>query len=120
MLSAIKRGLSAFFILAVTGCGGLSMKDIPLVGGSASSQAKVPANATEYQCTNGKKFYVRMLDGGATAWLIYPDRETALTKASSGNRYTNGVAVLEINGSEATLNDGPTIAYSGCKPPGAK
>lgn len=120
MRSAIKRGLSPFLILAVTGCGGLSMKDIPLVGGSSSSQAKVPANATEYQCSNGKKFYVRMQDNGSTAWLIYPDREVGLAKASSGNRYTNGVAVLEINGTEATLNDGPTIAYSGCKPPGAK
>lgn len=108
------------FSLILTGCGSISMKDIPLVGGSASSQARVPANATEYQCANGKKFYVRMLDNGTTAWLIYPDREVGLPKASSGNRYTNGVAVLEINNGEATLNDGPAIAYTGCKVPGTK
>lgn len=120
MVLTINRGLSLFLFLALTGCGGISMKDIPLVGGNSSPQAKVPANATEYQCANGKKFYVRMLDNGSTAWLIYPDREVGLPKASSGNRYTNGVAVLEINGNEATLNDGPAIAYSGCKPPGAK
>jgi membrane-bound inhibitor of C-type lysozyme len=109
-----------FLSLILTGCGSISMKDIPLVGGNSSPQVRVPANATEYQCANGKKFYVRMLDNGSTAWLIYPDREAGLPKTSSGNRYTNGVAVLEINNGEATLNDGPAIAYAGCKVPGTK
>jgi len=84
----------------------------------ASAQSHGPANATEYRCDGGKRFYVRYLDNGATAWLIYPDREVGLAKAASGSRYSNGVAVLEINGDQATLTDG-TVSYSGCKVPTA-
>lgn len=84
--------------------------------GSSSGQARTPANSTEYQCSNNKHFYVRLLDGGNTAWLIYPDREVGLNKSASGNRYTNGVAVLELNGNDSTLTDGAQISYSGCKP----
>lgn len=81
-----------------------------------------PPNSTEYQCNGGKRFYVRYLDNGAAAWLIYPDREVRLDKVNStaGARYSNGIAMLEINGNEATLADGPAIAYTGCKSAGGK
>ena len=79
------------------------------------NQPRRLANSTEYQCEGGKHFYVRFADNGNTAWLIYPDHEVALAK--SGTHYSNGVAALDINGAEATLNDGPTIAYKGCKIP---
>lgn len=81
-------------------------------------QPKRLAGATEYQCEGGKRFYVRLADNGNTAWLIYPDREVALAKQASATRYSNGVATLEINGAEATLKEGPTIAYNGCKAAG--
>jgi membrane-bound inhibitor of C-type lysozyme len=55
------------------------------------------------------------MDNGNTAWLIYPDREVGLAKAPSGTRYSNGVAVFEVNGNEASLTDGAKISYSGCK-----
>ena len=83
----------------------------------APNQPRRLANSTEYLCDGGKHFYVRYTDNGNTAWLIYPDHEVALTKSGSGTRYSNGVAVLDINGAEATLNDGPTVAYKGCKVP---
>ena len=76
----------------------------------------MPPNATEYQCDGGKRFYLRFLDNGATAWLIFPDREVGLPKTAKGTDYSNGVAVLEINGNEARLTDG-NISYSGCKVP---
>ena len=74
-----------------------------------------PSNATEYLCEGNKRFFVRMLDKENAAWLIYPEREVRLEKSSAGNIYTNSVAVLEINGSEATLKDGATIDYQACK-----
>ena len=64
-----------------------------------------------------KRFHVRMADSGNTAWLIFPDREVALTKQASATRYSNGVAVLEINGAEATLKDG-AATFNGCKSAG--
>ncbi|HWU81921.1 MAG TPA: hypothetical protein VN063_00410 [Methylophilaceae bacterium] len=78
--------------------------------------SRAPADATEYRCEGDRKFYVRMLDKGSDAWLIYPDREVRLEKAGgSGNRYTNGVAVLDINGDQTSLSDGPQIDYKACK-----
>lgn len=89
---------------------------IPSWSGAATEHSRTPANATEYQCAGGKHFYVRLVDNGATAWLIYSDREVALSKAAGATlRYSNGVAVLDITGSDAALNDGPGIAYSACK-----
>ncbi len=88
--------------------------------GSKSHEPLAPSNATLYQCEGGKHFYVRYLDNANTAWVIYSDREVGLAKGTggAGTRYSNGIAALEINGSEATLNDGPAISYTGCKAAG--
>ncbi|MEQ1488218.1 MAG: hypothetical protein ABL920_06970 [Methylotenera sp.] len=84
-------------------------------GSAAKEQSTTPKNATAYVCDGNKQFYVRMLNNGSDAWLIYPDHEVNLTKASgSEGRYTSGVITLLINGAEATLNDGEKIAYTGC------
>lgn len=103
-------------LLLLTGCGSMPFGD------SKPAEARKPENSTEYQCEGGKRFFVRMLDKGNAVWLIYPDREVNLDKVSSraGTRYSNGVAVLDINGAEATLDDGPRIAYKGCKVPAKK
>lgn len=98
--------------LTLTGCGGV--KVWPFNDDKSAGRASGPANATEYKCEGGKRFFVRLADKGATAWLIYPDREVSLAKSPTGNSYTNGIAVLEINGSEASLKEGDNIAYSGC------
>ena len=103
-------------LLLMAGCSSVSVDKLwPFDGKSSPAQARTPANATEYQCNGGKHFYVRTMDNGATAWLIYPDREVSLAKAATGSRYSNGVAVLEINGNESTLTDGTSVAYTGCK-----
>lgn len=75
-----------------------------------------PQNATEYICEGNGRFFVRMLNNGSDAWLIYPDHEVNLAKAGSENRYSSGVITLVINGAETTLNDGDRIAYTHCKP----
>lgn len=89
---------------------------IPSWGSSSAERSYTPANSTEYQCAGGNRFYLRLTDNGNAAWLIYTDREVGLAKATgSANKYGNGVAILELNGSEATLNDGPAINYTACK-----
>lgn len=112
-ITSLSALITLVFILS--GCSSVKVWPFDDKGSSASTQKRGPANATEYQCNAGKHFYVRTVDNGNTVWLIYPDREVALNKATSGSRYTNGVAILEINGTEATLNDGAAINYTGCK-----
>lgn len=111
----VRTSLLTVLALTATGCNTLNDM-IPSWSGAPAEHSRTPANATEYQCAGGKRFYVRLIDNGASAWLIYPDREVALTKSSGGaTRYSNGVAILDISGAEASLTDGPGITYSGCK-----
>lgn len=108
---------SAGLSLLLSGCGSVKVNLWPFGGEGAQDRPIKPTNSTEYQCNGGKRFYVRYLDNGAAAWLIYPDREVRLDKvsATSGTRYSNGIAMLEINGNETMLSDGPAISYTGCK-----
>jgi membrane-bound inhibitor of C-type lysozyme len=106
---------SAGLPLLLSGCGSVNVNLWPFGGEGAQDRPIKPANSTEYQCNNGKRFYVRNLENGAAVWLIYPDRQVRLDKVGSGARYSNGIAMLEIIGNEATLTDGPAISYAGCK-----
>ena len=90
-----------------------SVKLNPFSSDSAE-QSRNPYNAVEYVCDAKKRFFVRMLNNGNDAWLIYPDHEVNLPKAGD-NRYSSGVIALVINGAETTLNDGEKIAYPNCK-----
>jgi membrane-bound inhibitor of C-type lysozyme len=49
--------------------------------------------------------------------VILPEREFRLDAVATGSgaRYTNGRTSLVTNGSEATLEEGSNIMYSGCK-----
>jgi len=108
--------LAAVSLLA--GCGEIKVKQFwPFGSDTVQERSRTPANATEYQCAGGKRFYVRTLDGGAAVWLILPERELRLDKlgAESGTSYGKGSTVLEINGSEASLKDGAAVTFSGCK-----
>ncbi len=101
--------------LLVTGCGSVNLW--PFGSDATPERSRALANATEYQCDAGKRFYVRYLDGGGAAWVILPEREFRLDKvaAASGTRYSNGSATLEVNGNEAALADPPAISFTGCK-----
>jgi membrane-bound inhibitor of C-type lysozyme len=114
-------------ILVLTGLplliGGCSSVNVWPFGGDSKtgSSSRVPENATEYRCEGNKTFYVRYPDGGKSAWVILPDRQVSLDKvaADSGSRYSNGIAVLRIDGTDVSLTDGPSISYRGCNPPTA-
>jgi len=116
MTNFFKQLLVATFLsTALAACSTIGLSN-PF-GSKNKELSRVPENATEYVCESNKHFYVRMLNNGADAWLIYPDHEVNLTKtAGSNTRYSSGIITLELNGENTTLNDGDKIAYVGCKP----
>lgn len=100
--------------LLLPACGSMSLSN-PFAS-KAKASLGVPENATAYVCEGNKRFYVRMLNNGNDAWLIYPDHEVNLSKSSdNNNRFTSGVITLLLNGDATTLNDGEKIAYTSCK-----
>jgi membrane-bound inhibitor of C-type lysozyme len=110
-------GVALACVALLGGCGDMKVKLWPFGGDTVRERSRTPADAAEYQCAGGKRFFVRALDGGAAVWVILLEREIRLDRLGSANetRYGNGIAVLEINGSEATLKDGPAVSYAGCK-----
>jgi membrane-bound inhibitor of C-type lysozyme len=92
-----------------------SVKVWPFDDDKSTGRTSDRVNATEYNCEGGKRFYVRSIDNGAAVWLILRDREVRLDKAASGNSYSNGITLLDINGSDAALKDGDKTTFSGCK-----
>ncbi len=112
----IRAALPAFASLALlSACSATELW--PFGGAKRQELSRTPSNATEYQCNNGRRLYVRYLDNGAAAWVIFPEREFRLDKVASaeGARYSNGVTLLETSGNEARLLDGPAAAFTGCK-----
>ena len=73
--------------MLVGGCSSID-KYNPFTENKPSQEiSRTPANSTEYLCEGNKRFYVRLLDKGNGAWLIYPDREVNLDKVGgSGSR----------------------------------
>lgn len=108
----------ACWSLLLAGCGSISLW--PFGGATDQDRTRAPSDAAEYQCAGGKHFYVRDLDNGGAAWIIFPEREFRLDRMTSaaGTRYSNGITTLNINGSETTLADGSAIAFAGCKAAG--
>ncbi|MCK9388060.1 MAG: hypothetical protein M0Q22_06670 [Sulfuritalea sp.] len=113
-MRAMAASVACISLLA--GCGDMNVrKYLPFGGDTTPERSRTPANATEYQCAAGKRFYVRALDGGDAVWLILPEREVRLAKlGTAAGHYSNGIAVLEISGNEAKLSDG-AAAFTGCK-----
>ena len=115
--------LAAFSLVSLmAGCANIKLW--PFGSSQPQERSREPANATAYQCAAGKRFYLRYLDNGAAAWVILPDREVRLDKAvpsgnADGTRYSNGIAVLDVQSNSATLTDGPAITYSGCTTTGS-
>ena len=109
--------LMGFSLLA-----GCSSVEVWPFGEDSQERSSAPANSTEYQCAEGKKFYVRSIEKGNAMWLILSDREVALpkTEAGEGERYSNGVSTLTINNGEAQLEESATSTYADCKVPEKK
>ncbi|ACT47050.1 hypothetical protein [Methylotenera mobilis] len=116
MIIKLQRfALTCLLVVLIPACSSIGLSN-PF-GSKSSVLPGTPKDATEYVCDGNKHFYVRMLNNGSDAWLIYPDHEVNLAKSSSdSNRYASGVITLSINGDATTLNDGEKIAYVNCKP----
>src|SRR5438105_292716 len=107
MPNALRPIPFALVALALAGCSGL-------FGAKEIERSRVPQGATEYRCDAGRSFYLRR-EGGASAWIILPEREFRLDKAQgSGERYSSRVATLELKGDEAALVDGD-LKFDGCR-----
>lgn len=101
----------------LAGCGSVNLW--PFGEPRATEASRMPANAAEYQCEGGKRFYVRSLDAGAV-WLIAPDREIRLEKLPGATgAYGIGKVRLELAEQSATLFD-PPAQFLGCKRAEAK
>ena len=102
---------------ALAGCSSVNLWPF---GSSTPELSRTPVGATEYLCNNERRFYARFLDNGASVWVILPEREFRLDKVDSGGRYTNRVAIMEVNeAGEVSLREGATLAFTSCKPGGA-
>jgi membrane-bound inhibitor of C-type lysozyme len=106
--------------LLLSACSSINVNLWPFGGGKEQDPSRTPPGATAYQCEGGARLFVRYLDNGAAAWVILPEREFRLNKATSGTgtRYSNGNAMLDIKDSGATLSDGATVTHAGCKASG--
>jgi len=106
--------------LLLPACSGVNLW--PFGKEEVRERSRTPANASEFQCADSKRFYLRLLENGSAAWLILSDREVRLDKvaATTGSRYSNGIAVLNLNGDEATLQDGTGNSFAGCKKVGTR
>ena len=98
-------------------CGGKRERDHTAELELTTERSREPENATAYRCDGGRKLYVRMLDAGAAAWVILPERELRLEKsgAAAGPNYSYRGTLLEIKGGEATLFEGSKPILTGCK-----
>ena len=105
-------------LLPLAGC--VSVGDLwPLGSSDAQEQSRVPANAIEYRCANGKRLYVRNLENGGAVWVILPERGFRLDRLSEG-RYGNGSTVLDIDTGTVTLSEGGSATYPSCQAAAAK
>jgi membrane-bound inhibitor of C-type lysozyme len=109
-------------LVVLSGCSYLPF-EIPaqLIPAAAPAPAPAPQPmqniVSEYKCAGGKKLYVRYRHDDTQAWILLPDREILLNKIASqvSSRFTDGVAILDAKGTEATYSSGTGIAYTECK-----
>jgi hypothetical protein len=105
--------LISFLSATLLGCG--SVDTLNPFDNSVKERSKIPENSTQYICEGNKEFFVRMLNNGKDAWLIYPDHEVNLSKADDSNTYKAAAITLELDGDQSKLTDGDKVSYTECK-----
>ena len=98
----------------LTACGGGWW---PWSGTPRDPATRVPPGATEYTCAGSKRLLVRHTPDGKSAWILYPDREFRLDRvgAGGGDRFTNGVSTLIVQGEEVMLEESGARLFTDCK-----
>ena len=75
----------------------------------------IPQDATAYRCNAGKSFFIRSMDEGRAVWVMLIEREFRLEAPAAGaTRFTNGRTALNLNGDQASLEEGSVTTYAGC------
>jgi hypothetical protein len=75
----------------------------------------IPQGATAYRCNAGKSFFIRRMDEGRAVWVMLIEREFRLEAPAAGaTRFTNGRTALNLNGDQASLEEGSVTTYAGC------
>lgn len=122
ILPPCSRVLPLLVVSVLAGCSSVSLPSVsslwPFGDGVQGREPGPPANATGYRCEGNRGFYLRTLPSGSV-WVILAEREFRLDKQGEAGRFSNGVAVLETTGGDASLTDGPGQSYTGCKVEGA-
>ena len=87
------------------------------LGSSGGDVPRVPPGATAYKCDGGKDLFVRYIEGGRSAMIVFPEREFRLDRvgAGAGARYSNGHTTLVVQGGAAQLEEGGGVPYANCK-----
>jgi len=103
----------AIGLVLLGGCGTTSVWPF----GEPAERIRAPTDATAYRCDGGRTLHVRLIENGAAAWVILPEREIRLerTGAAAATNYAWRNTLLEIKGNEAALFDGATPLLTGCK-----
>ena len=75
----------------------------------------IPQGATAYRCNAGKSFFIRSMDEGRAVWVMLIEREFRLEAPAAGaTRFTNGRTALNLNGDQASLEEGSVTTYASC------
>ncbi len=106
--------LGIFTALLLNACSTSRFLSGDIFNGKARELPRTPVGSVAYLCDSNAQFYVRMLNNGNDAWIIYPDHEVDLPKQADG-RFTNGTAVFTPSADSATLTDGEKVNYTSCK-----
>ena len=101
-------GVTALCVTALSACSGGWWP----FGRSAGEVNRIPANATEYTCAEGKRLIVRF--DPKSAWVFLPDREFRLDR-SADERYSNGASTLSLQGDNAQLDIDGSRQFADCK-----
>ncbi len=105
---------SVFSILFLNACSTSNILSGDIFNSKVRELPRTPAGSVAYTCDNNAQFYLRILNNGNDAWIIYPDHEINLAKQADG-RFTNGTAVFSPSTDGATLTDGEKVNFSACK-----
>jgi hypothetical protein len=111
----LQKSYISIALLSISLLGCSTVNDLNPFDNGVKERSTTPANATQYICDGNKQFFVRMLNNGNDAWLMYPDREINLTRVADSNTYKAAAISLEINTDQALLSEGDSDNKLSCK-----
>jgi len=100
--------------LLVAGCGGMELARLN-PWRTVEEIPRLPADATEYGCSAGKRLVLRPAEGRKAMLVMFPERTFRLDEVAAG-RYSNGKTTLSLAGGVAELQEDGKATFTQCKP----